>query len=182
MAIRVPRKFTAIVGLAVHCCPFVGLQFPWADRRSYRKENVAFSLRPATMPLIGRLSKTAEDYVKSALVSAFVALLAVPLSSQAPAQKPAVPLEAISAILDAFKVHQVVALGEGSNGNERGHAFSTVIDTGPTIFRNGQGHRCRVWQCPLSRCHRSIRAWRGRRVLELATGLVEHNAAQYRLG
>lgn len=41
-----------------------------------------------------------------------------------PAQPgPATPLEPIAAILDAFRSHSVVALGEGSHGNEQGHAF-----------------------------------------------------------
>ena len=35
----------------------------------------------------------------------------------------AVPLEPITAIIDAFRTHSVVALGEGLHGNEQGHAF-----------------------------------------------------------
>lgn len=37
--------------------------------------------------------------------------------------RPAVPLEAIGGVLDAFKTSPVVALGEGPHGNERGHEF-----------------------------------------------------------
>jgi hypothetical protein len=37
--------------------------------------------------------------------------------------RPAVPVEPIGAILDAFRSHLVVALGEGLHGNEQGHAF-----------------------------------------------------------
>lgn len=33
--------------------------------------------------------------------------------------RPAVPLEPISAILDALKTHRIVALGEGAHGNEQ---------------------------------------------------------------
>jgi hypothetical protein len=47
------------------------------------------------------------------------------------APKPAVPLEPISAILDAFKTHQIVALGEGTHGNEQGHAFRLALIRDP---------------------------------------------------
>jgi hypothetical protein len=53
------------------------------------------------------------------------------LLNQAPAPKPAVPLEPISAILDAFKTHQIVALGEGAHGNEQGHAFRLSLIRDP---------------------------------------------------
>jgi hypothetical protein len=36
---------------------------------------------------------------------------------------PAVPLEPIAAIVDAFRSHDIVALDEGNHGNEQGHAF-----------------------------------------------------------
>lgn len=42
---------------------------------------------------------------------------------QGAAPRPAVPVEPITAILGAFRSHQVVALGEGAHGNEQGHAF-----------------------------------------------------------
>ena len=35
---------------------------------------------------------------------------------------PAVPIEPITGILEMFKTHDVVALAEGSHGNEQGHA------------------------------------------------------------
>src|SRR6266850_6986735 len=46
--------------------------------------------------------------------------------------RPAVPIEPIAAILDAFRSHQVVALGEVDHGNEQGHAFrlSLIRDPG----------------------------------------------------
>ena len=37
--------------------------------------------------------------------------------------KPAIPREPIAAILDAFRSHSLVALGEGRHGNEQGHDF-----------------------------------------------------------
>lgn len=40
---------------------------------------------------------------------------------------PAKPVEPIEAILDAFKTHNVVALDEGSHGNEQGHAFRLAL-------------------------------------------------------
>ena len=45
--------------------------------------------------------------------------------------RPAVALEPISAILDAFKTHQIVALGEGAHGNEQGHAFRLSLIRDP---------------------------------------------------
>src|SRR5687767_13084221 len=39
----------------------------------------------------------------------------------------AVPLEPIAAIIDAFRTHQVVALGEGAHGNVPGHLFRLAL-------------------------------------------------------
>jgi hypothetical protein len=36
---------------------------------------------------------------------------------------PAVPTEPITAVLDAFRTRDIVALGEGNHGNEQGHSF-----------------------------------------------------------
>jgi hypothetical protein len=38
-------------------------------------------------------------------------------------RRPAIPIEPIAAVLDAFRSHDIVALGEGAHGNEQGHAF-----------------------------------------------------------
>ena len=43
----------------------------------------------------------------------------------------AVPLQAIPAILDLFKSHQVVGLGEGPHGNVEGHAFRLKLIRDP---------------------------------------------------
>jgi hypothetical protein len=40
---------------------------------------------------------------------------------------PARPLDPITAIVDAFKTHDVVALGEGNHGNEQGAAFRKAL-------------------------------------------------------
>jgi hypothetical protein len=45
--------------------------------------------------------------------------------------KPAVPVEPIAAILDAFKTDQIVALGEGAHGNDQGHAFRLSLIRDP---------------------------------------------------
>lgn len=52
-------------------------------------------------------------------------------SSQAAAPKRTLPLDPISAILDAFSRHKIVALGEGSHGNEQAHAFRVTLIRDP---------------------------------------------------
>src|SRR5687767_1438185 len=44
---------------------------------------------------------------------------------------PAVRLDPISVIFDAFATHSVVALGEGPHGNEQGHAFRLALIRDP---------------------------------------------------
>ena len=39
----------------------------------------------------------------------------------------AVPIEPIQGILDAFRSHPIVALGEGMHGNEQSHAFRLAL-------------------------------------------------------
>jgi erythromycin esterase-like protein len=46
-----------------------------------------------------------------------------PAAQQRPTPRPAVPVDAITAIVDAFASHDVVALGEGPHGNQQGHSF-----------------------------------------------------------
>jgi hypothetical protein len=55
------------------------------------------------------------------------------LTSQAQdaARLPAVRVDPISAIIDAFAMHPVVALGEGPHGNEQGHAFRLALIRDP---------------------------------------------------
>ena len=51
--------------------------------------------------------------------------------SAAPTAKPAVPVEPVTAILDAFESHNVVAIDEGAHGNEQGHAFRLALIRDP---------------------------------------------------
>src|SRR5262245_61916251 len=46
-------------------------------------------------------------------------------------RRPAVPLDAITGVLDAFRTHTVVALGEGSHGNEQAHRFRLALIRDP---------------------------------------------------
>src|SRR4051812_37298087 len=43
------------------------------------------------------------------------------------AQRAAVPIDPIDAVLNAFTSHRVVALGEGAHGNNQGHAFVLAL-------------------------------------------------------
>jgi hypothetical protein len=52
-------------------------------------------------------------------------------AAQRAESRPAVPAEPISALLDAFKTHQVVALDEGNHGNLQGHAFRLALIRDP---------------------------------------------------
>ena len=45
--------------------------------------------------------------------------------------RPAVGREPISAIIEAFQSHSIVALGEGRHGNEQGHAFRLALIRDP---------------------------------------------------
>ncbi len=53
---------------------------------------------------------------------AALAATVAPIRAQAPGPRPAVPIEPIGAILDAFRSHPVVALGD-NHAIEQGHAF-----------------------------------------------------------
>jgi hypothetical protein len=44
---------------------------------------------------------------------------------------PSKPLDPVQAILDAFRSHDIVALGEGAHGNEQGHAFRLALIRDP---------------------------------------------------
>ena len=52
-------------------------------------------------------------------------------AQQAPSSRPAVPVEPTTAILDAFRSHDIVGLGEGAHGNEQGHAFRLSLIRDP---------------------------------------------------
>jgi hypothetical protein len=66
---------------------------------------------------------------------ATVLLFAAALSAQEVSSPlPAVPVNAIVAIVDAFRSHRVVALGEGPHGNEQGHAFRLALIRDPRVL------------------------------------------------
>jgi hypothetical protein len=48
-----------------------------------------------------------------------------------PAPAPAVPADPITAIVDAFRTHAIVALGEGDHGNQEGHEFRLALIRDP---------------------------------------------------
>jgi len=49
------------------------------------------------------------------------------LAGQAGAPAPAVPIDPVQGIIDAFRSHAVVALGEGAHGNDQSHAFRLAL-------------------------------------------------------
>src|SRR5262245_59739652 len=59
----------------------------------------------------------------------FAVLFAVPAALFA--QRPAVPLDPIAAVLDAFRTHEIVALGEGRHNNQQGFAFRMALVRDP---------------------------------------------------
>jgi hypothetical protein len=48
--------------------------------------------------------------------------------------KPAVPVEPIAAIVDAFNEHDIVAIGEGRHNNEQGYAFRLALIRDPRFL------------------------------------------------
>jgi hypothetical protein len=52
-------------------------------------------------------------------------------TAQTSARKAAMPVEPISGVVEAFKTHSVVALGEGDHGNEQGHRFRMALVRDP---------------------------------------------------
>lgn len=72
------------------------------------------------------VSRDMRSSAKTLIIGGFVtlALASTPAkSAQQAIPAPAVPIDAIDAIIDAFRSYNVVALGEGPHGNEQGHAF-----------------------------------------------------------
>ena len=60
-----------------------------------------------------------------------ILLCGVVATAEAQEPKPARPVEPITAILEAFRTHDMVALGEGAHGNEPGHAFRLSLIRDP---------------------------------------------------
>ena len=69
----------------------------------------------------GFQSVVRRQHVRTFVVICFAILSTGALLSQAPQR--ATPVEPVSAIIRAFKTHQIVALGEGAHRNEQGHRF-----------------------------------------------------------
>jgi hypothetical protein len=61
----------------------------------------------------------------------FAAVAFVGLAAQTASPRRAVPIEPISAVIDAFRSHDAVALGEGDHGNEQGHGFRLSLIRDP---------------------------------------------------
>ena len=76
---------------------------------------------------IGRLE---DCKALSARVCALLLGAAQLVSAQQTA-RPAVPIEPVSAILDAFRSNPIVALAEGDHGSEQGHAFRLSLIRDP---------------------------------------------------
>ena len=53
------------------------------------------------------------------------------LARQSAPPRPLIPVEPVTAILEAFQSHPIVALGEGPHGNEQGHAFRLALIRDP---------------------------------------------------
>src|SRR5262245_66161032 len=63
--------------------------------------------------------------MRRTLALAFLSLVA---TSVVRAQtKPATPLDPIATVIDAFRTHDIVALGEGRHNNEQGYAFRLAL-------------------------------------------------------
>src|SRR5262245_5852665 len=60
-----------------------------------------------------------------------IAFMAQGCSVQDDEMRPAVPIEPIGAITNAFKSHDIVALDEGDHGNEQGHVFRLALIRDP---------------------------------------------------
>jgi hypothetical protein len=53
----------------------------------------------------------------------------------AQATRPSTPIDPVAGILDAFRTHTIVALGEGSHGNEQGAAFRLALIRDPRFIQ-----------------------------------------------
>jgi hypothetical protein len=60
-----------------------------------------------------------------------VAALSVAMASGQQKKRPAIPIDPVTAILDAFQSHSIVAVGDGGHGWEQGHAFRLALIRDP---------------------------------------------------
>ena len=79
--------------------------------------------------MLGAMSHIHQRRAGVAVWLVGVAMVTITLRAAAP--KPALPTDPIRAIVDAFRSHRVVALGEGRHGNEQGHAFRLALIRDP---------------------------------------------------
>jgi hypothetical protein len=63
--------------------------------------------------------------------SALASTATVAVTAQPSPRRPAVAVDPIAAILEAFQSHRIVALGEGAHGNEQGLAFRLALIRDP---------------------------------------------------
>lgn len=96
---------------------------------------------PVKIPMLG-FSGLKYGYL-ALIVAVTAALTTVRAQS-----KPATPLEPISAIIDAFRTHDIVALGEGQH-NEQGYAFRLALIRDPNAA-SGSGEPGRAFEAVLS--------------------------------
>jgi hypothetical protein len=77
--------------------------------------------------------RTSEDVNVMRLHCLVIALLlwTPSLAQRSDSATPAVPADPIASIIDAFRTHPVVGLGEGNHGNEQGHAFRLALIRDP---------------------------------------------------
>jgi hypothetical protein len=64
--------------------------------------------------------------MQSSLLAVFLTATLV-VSAGAQDARPSVPIDPVAGILDAFRTHDIVALGEGAHGNEQGAAFRLAL-------------------------------------------------------
>ena len=77
--------------------------------------------------------RTLIGVVAMSLVAAGQGPTAAALAQTAAPLRRATPLEPISAILEAFRTHSIVALGEGPHSNLQGHAFRLALIRDPRL-------------------------------------------------
>src|SRR5262245_58454978 len=64
------------------------------------------------------------------LLARALMLFAVGATSTA-RSRPAIPINPVNGILEAFRSHEIVALGEGNHNNEQAHAFRLSLIRDP---------------------------------------------------
>jgi hypothetical protein len=105
---------------------FVAARFPDAVRAAFRPFADRFEPHHARKVVVGGalLITFAAAAIGVTIAGGSTASAA---SAQAAVPQASKPLEPIGAIVDAFRSHRLVALGEGMHGNEQGHAFRAAL-------------------------------------------------------